>query len=307
MLTWGECVARGAQKKPDLVEGIALAPAVTGRVLLDAATHLIKGVASELDDVKGIEDAGCVLELVIDGVLAVPGRGSSVAIWIPERKSSPRSSSQFSYAVPDLPGTRSTQAGRGMIAPACQIHDAGELTRAPGGVGPGGATRLSSTPSTRTPAKRAGSSDAACRHGLIWDHTVFHVVASRRANPAMVAPSKRNCRIAQRIARTPKRARGAHTRSSCSRNVTIWQVRSRHIQRRLNHRIRAGTPAQGASITSTTTRPCLVRSPHNPGSQQSDRRPLCQAPEHTHVERQRSDGSLQVDEQITPITTIKRH
>ena len=128
LLTWGECVARGAQKKPDLVEGIALAPAVTGRVLLDAATHLIKGVASELDDVKGIEDAGCVLELVIDGVLAVPGRGSSVAIWIPERKSSPRSSSQFSYAVPDLPGTRSTQAGRGMILPACQVHDAGELT-----------------------------------------------------------------------------------------------------------------------------------------------------------------------------------
>ena len=128
-------------------------------------------------------------------------------------------------------------------------------SRGPGGVGPGDATRLSSTPNTCTPAKRAGSSDAACRHGLIWDHTVFHVVASCRANPAMVAPSTRNCRIAQRIARTPKRARGAHTRSSCSRNVTVWQARSRHIHRRLNHRIRAGTPAQGASITSTTTRP----------------------------------------------------
>ena len=71
----------------------------------------------------------------------------------------------------------------------------------------------------------------------------------------MVAPSKRNCRIAQRIARTPKRARGAHTFSLCSRNVTVWQVVSRHIHRRLCHRIRAGTPAQGASITSTTTRP----------------------------------------------------
>ena len=81
-------------------------------------------------------------------------------------------------------------------------------SRGPGGVGPGDATRLSSTPSTRIPAKRAGLSDAACRHGLMWDHTVFHVVASYRANPAMVAPSKRNCRIAQRIARTPKRARG---------------------------------------------------------------------------------------------------
>ena len=54
-------------------------------------------------------------------------------------------------------------------------------SRGPGGVSPGDATRLSSTPSTCTPAKRAGSSDAACRHGLMWDHTVFHVVASCRA------------------------------------------------------------------------------------------------------------------------------
>ena len=75
LLTWGEPVARGAQKKPDLIEGIALASAVTGRVLLDAATHLTWGVASELDDVEGVQDAGGVLELVVDGVLAVPGRG----------------------------------------------------------------------------------------------------------------------------------------------------------------------------------------------------------------------------------------
>ena len=113
----------------------------------------------------------------------------------------------------------------------------------------------SSTPNTCTPANRAGSSDAACRHGLMWDHTVFHVVASCRARPAMVAPSKRNCRIAQRIARAPRRARGAHIRSSCSRNVTVWQVCSRHIHRRLNHRILVGTPAQGASMTSMTMRP----------------------------------------------------
>ena len=69
LLTWGEPAARGAQKKPDLVEGIALASAVTGRVLLDAAAYLIKGVTGELDDVKGIEDAGGVLELIVDGVL----------------------------------------------------------------------------------------------------------------------------------------------------------------------------------------------------------------------------------------------
>ena len=69
LLTLREPITRGAQEKPDLVEGIALAPAVTGRVLLDAATYLIESVTGELDDVKGIEDAGGVLELVINGVL----------------------------------------------------------------------------------------------------------------------------------------------------------------------------------------------------------------------------------------------
>ena len=88
---------------------------------------------------------------------------------------------------------------------------------------------------------------------------MFHVVASCRANPAMVAPSKRNCRIA----RTPIRARGAHTEWFCSMKVEIWQVVSRHIQRRLCHRIRAGILAQGVSITSVTTRlwSCVI-TPH---------------------------------------------
>ena len=69
LLTWGEPAARGAQKIADLIEGIALASAVTQCVLLDAAAYLIESVASELDDMESIEDAGGVLELVIDGVL----------------------------------------------------------------------------------------------------------------------------------------------------------------------------------------------------------------------------------------------
>ena len=70
LLTLREPITRGAQEKPDLVEGITL----TGRVLLDATTHLIESVTGELDDMEGVEHAGGVLELVINGVLAVPGR-----------------------------------------------------------------------------------------------------------------------------------------------------------------------------------------------------------------------------------------
>ena len=69
LLTWGESAARGAQKKPDLIEGITLVSAVTQCFLLDAAAYLIESVRGELDDVKGVQHAGCVLELVINGVL----------------------------------------------------------------------------------------------------------------------------------------------------------------------------------------------------------------------------------------------
>ena len=68
-MTLREPITTGAQKIADLIERITLAPAVTGRVLLDATTHLIESVTGELDDVKGIEHAGGVLELVINGVL----------------------------------------------------------------------------------------------------------------------------------------------------------------------------------------------------------------------------------------------
>ena len=127
MLTLREPITRGAQKIADLIEGIALAPAVTGRVLLDAAAYLIKGIAGELDDMEGIEDAGCVLELIVDGVLSVPGRDPPP------------------WDDPHLEWSTMPVSSRGPV-----------------GVGPGDATRLSSTPSTRTPAK----TDRVIRCGL---------------------------------------------------------------------------------------------------------------------------------------------
>ena len=165
-------------------------------------------------------------------------------------------------------------------------------SRGPGGVGPGDATHLSSTPSTRTPAKRAGSSDAARRHGLIRDHTVFHVVASCRANPAMVAPSKRNCRIAQRITRTPKRARGAHTEWFCSMKVTIRQVRSRHIQRRIVPPDPHRDPGPGrVDHLHHHTPVALSDSPRNQGTPPADCTTQHQALEHLGCEPRSSDGS----------------
>ena len=69
LLALREPITRGAQKKPDLIEGITLAPAVTGRVLLDATAYLLESIARPLDNMEGIEDAGGVLELIVDGVL----------------------------------------------------------------------------------------------------------------------------------------------------------------------------------------------------------------------------------------------
>ena len=130
LLTWGELVARGAQEKPDLVEGITCAPAVTHRVLLDATTYLIESVAGELDDVKGIEHAGGVLELVINGVL--------ISLEGIQRRDLDTEEKVFAaLGQPVLVhGARPSwdqvqHAGRGMILPACQVHDAGELTWVP--------------------------------------------------------------------------------------------------------------------------------------------------------------------------------
>ena len=75
-----------------MVEGIACAPVVTGRVLLDAAASLTWGITGECDDVKGTAHAGCVRGAgqAMAFLLSLEG-GSSVAICTPARKSSPRS------------------------------------------------------------------------------------------------------------------------------------------------------------------------------------------------------------------------
>lgn len=127
LLTLREPITRGAQKIVDQIEGIALAPAVTQGVFLDAAAYLTWGVASELADMEGIEDAGCVLEQDKRWPSCCPWKGSSVAIRTPARKSSLHSSGQVLYTVPDLPGIGSNQTARRVVFSARQVHNAGQF------------------------------------------------------------------------------------------------------------------------------------------------------------------------------------
>ena len=165
LLTLREPITRGAQEKPDLVEGITLAAAVTGRVLLDATTYLIEGVAGELDDVKGVEDAGCVLELVVNGVfISLEG--------IQCRDSHPRTEVFSALGQPVLvhgarPSWDQVHSSGPWGGPSREWSTMPVSSRGPRRRRSWWCHTCSSTPSTRTPAKRAGSSDAACRHGLI--------------------------------------------------------------------------------------------------------------------------------------------
>ena len=86
--------------------------------LLDATAYLTWGVAGECENVKGAERADCVLGAGQAMAFVLSLEGIERRDSHPAHKSSPRSASQFLYTVPDLPGARSTQAGRGMILPA---------------------------------------------------------------------------------------------------------------------------------------------------------------------------------------------
>ena len=132
----------------------------------------------------------------------------------------------------------------------------------------------------------------ACRHDSIWDHTVFHVVASCPARPAIVAPCE--TQLSDRPADRP----GAQTRPGGAHPLVMFQER---------HRLAGGFAAYPASLK--PPEPCrdpgpgyvdhlhdyapvaLSDSAHNQGSQQGNHRTLCRAPEPVRCESRSSDGS----------------
>ena len=84
-----------------------------------------------------------------------------------------------------------------------------------------------------------------------------------------------------------------HTEWFCSMKVTIRQVRSRHIQRRIVPPDPHRDPGPGRVDHLHHHTPVTVsKSPHNPGSQHSDHRTQCRAPDHTHTERHTAAGSV---------------
>lgn len=123
----------------------------------------------------------------------------------------------------------------------------------------------SSTPKTCTFSNRIGSCAARARIGRTWDQSVFQVVPSGRVKPWIVAPSRRSCPIARRIARVVSKPPGAQTSGSCSTKDITEQRSSLQIQRPLRHRIRTGRAAQGASVIEITIRPWPVAMTPRPG------------------------------------------
>ena len=269
---------------------------------MDAATHLTWSVASKPDDMKGVEDAGGVLELVIDGVLAVPGRD-------PASRFAPPHGSLLRALLTSSHARCQTFLGPGPLKRA--VGWSFPRVRSTMPVSSRGPRRrrswwchtCSSTPSTRTPAKRAGSSDAACRHGLMWDHTVFHVVASCRARSD---GGSLEAQLSDRPADRP----GAQTRPGCAHPLVMFQE---------CHRLAGVFAAYPASLK--PPEPCRDPGPRARRSPPPRARGLERlSPQRGHpaswlhdsTSSTRASGvraaliALQTDEQITPITPIKR-
>ena len=234
------------------------------------------------------------------------GRGSSVAIRTPARKSFPRSASQFLYTVPDLPGTRSTQPCRGMILPASQVHDAGDLV-GPGGVGLGGATRAHQPPAPE-PLRSGRGSDAAVQTRL--DMGPHGIPRGCQLSGQASDGGSFEAQLSDRPADRP------HTQTRPGSTHRVVLLNESH------------DPAGGFAAYPSAFVPS---DPHrDPGPGRVDHLhhhapvALCDHPTtraanqlvaRLNIEHQSIWGAshahqmeaLQVDEQITPITTIKRH
>lgn len=199
--------------------------------------------------------AGCVLGAGQgDGVLTVPGRGSSMRDSYSRAEVlsalGPRSCARCQTCPVPGPLMRAVGCSFPRV-----VRDAGELV-GPGGVGPGGTRTPLIDPGYPHACEGGRGSDAACRHGLIWDHTVFHVVPHWRARPKIVAPF--DAQLSDRPADRP----GPQTRPGCAHRVILLDegrdLAGAFAAHPASYCATGSAPEprpKGASITSTTTRP----------------------------------------------------
>ncbi len=108
------------------------------------------------------------------------------------------------------------------------------------------------------------------------DHTVRHVVANWRANPAIEACSRRSCSTTQRHALVVSIARGLATKSSCSANTRTGHDGSTRDQVRLRHNSTVGAPKQGVS-----TRRTVRRLPWEPATTPHEGQPITEGSDST--------------------------
>ena len=162
----------------------------------------------------------------------------------------------------------------------------------PGGVGPDDATRLSSTPSTRTPAKPGGVITCGLQARLdMGPHGIPRgCELSGRATGGGSFVAQLSDRPVDRP-HTQTRPGGAHRVVLLSESRDLAGVFAAYPSALVPPDPRRDPGPGRVDHLHHHTPVTLSDSAHNPDSQHSDHRTLCRAPDHTHVERQRPDGN----------------
>ena len=183
------------------------------------------------------------------------------------------------------------QPCRGVILPSRQVHDAGELTWAPSAsvlVMP----HMLVNPQHPNPRKAGGVIRCGLQTRLdMGPHGIPRgCQLSSQASDGGSLEAQLSDRPADRP-HTQTRPRCAHLLAvlqECHRLAGVFAAHPASLKPPEPHRDPG--PGRVDHLHHHTT-VALSDSAHNPGSQHSDHRTLCRAPDHTHVERQRSDGS----------------
>ena len=209
--------------------------------------------------------------------------------------------------MPDLPGTRSTQAGRGVILPSRQVHDAGELTGAP-------AASVLVMPYVLINPQylHACEPGGVIRCGLQARLDVGPHGVPRGCQLSSQASDGGS--LETQLSDRPADRPGAQTRPGCAHLLAVLQE---------CHRLAGAFAAYPASFMPPDTRrdpgPGRVDHLHHHTTVALSNHPTTRAPRQLvarlNIEHQSIWGAshahqmeaLQTDEQITPITTIKRH